>query len=472
MPSRPLIHWGRARGLLAATVMLVACMSARPVHAWTQPDTIVRQAGVPRHAGIATLVPELSVGTVDGPIEYAFVRVTDIASGPDGSFFVLDVPFGATPFLRQYDASGRYVRTIGRLGRGPGEYTGPAGITVLSDGRILLLDGLGARINLYSPRGEFIDTWQMRDYRSDFVTGTGGALMRRGPDDIVTIEARVRRAERPMTPDRFARVVVIRLRSDGTMIDTIPEPELSQPPGASVARVNRRPDGTIGSFAVSTVPYAPQAMWAWSPLGYAVTGIASRYAFELRVPPVSSAVWNEGDPVISIRRAYTPITVAREERSARADRLRAALERGTGTVEGPIPPVPDRKPPYTSIAVGDDGRFWVHISTPSEKYAPPPPEARRTAGMSGASGGAPATRPAGTPLPVVPWREPTVYDVFEPDGTYLGQVGVPYDTRLVRMKGDIVWAVVVNEDDVPIVKRYRLAWGREDAENGHDHFNR
>ena len=54
------------------------------------------------------------------------------------------------------------------------------------------------------------------------------------------------------------------------------------------------------------------------------------------------------------------------------------------------------------------------------------------------------------------------YDVFEPDGTYLGVVHAPDEFtrfRLPVFDGDHVWAVTRDELDVERVVRYRIVVG-------------
>ena len=60
------------------------------------------------------------------------------------------------------------------------------------------------------------------------------------------------------------------------------------------------------------------------------------------------------------------------------------------------------------------------------------------------------------------WREPVRYDVFEPDGTYLGVVAPPEDfTPYVNpvFDGDLVWGVTRDELGVERVVRYRIEVG-------------
>jgi len=64
-----------------------------------------------------------------------------------------------------------------------------------------------------------------------------------------------------------------------------------------------------------------------------------------------------------------------------------------------------------------------------------------------------------TGWPVVRYRTPVAFDVFEPDGTYLGIVRTPSDFRLMPepvAREGYLWAVVRNELDVPSIVRFRL----------------
>jgi hypothetical protein len=100
-------------------------------------DTVVRNADRPLHPGVATLVEELSIGVADGAEEYIFGGIADVALGRDGSLYVFD---RQVPIVRHYDASGKFLRNIGRAGSGPGEYRSASGIATTPDGA-----GLGHR---------------------------------------------------------------------------------------------------------------------------------------------------------------------------------------------------------------------------------------------------------------------------------------------------------------------------------------
>jgi hypothetical protein len=83
----------------------------------------------------------------------------------------------------------------------------------------------------------------------------------------------------------------------------------------------------------------------------------------------------------------------------------------------------------------------VTVSVPSERFTPEP-----RPNVTGRTDGG------------VPFREPAVYEIFEPDGTFLGQLRLPERVRLAAMTGDKVWAVVRDADDVQTLQRFRIVW--------------
>jgi hypothetical protein len=62
-------------------------------------------------------------------------------------------------------------------------------------------------------------------------------------------------------------------------------------------------------------------------------------------------------------------------------------------------------------------------------------------------------------VPERTWIEPVAFDVFEPDGRYLGMVRAPEGFATSPrpfIRGDTVWAVVRGELEVPYVTRFHI----------------
>ena len=345
------------------------------------------------------LVEELRIGQLDDDDDaYTFGQVREMAVSSDGTIYVYD---GAVRALRAYDSTGRYLRTIGAEGAGPGEYREIVGLVVDRNGRLLLRDPRLGRVMVYSATGEPVSSWPMPSglYTSDALRA----------DTTGHVYARIRTGE--VEPGRPWPMGFVRLAADGRVVDTLPAP-------------------TWAEARASTAVYDPVVKWTWHPHGYFVAAFGARYAVDLRRP---------AGPVLRIERAAQPqIPVPAGER-AELDSIFAALRRQQPAGGGEAPtPVPAVKPFIRELATGADGRIWVRPHLPSVER----------------------TDPVDTTLPVEQrprrWTEPTAWDVFDPDGTYLGRVPLPPRTTLYAMRGENAWGTVRDENDVPYLVRWRI----------------
>lgn len=83
--------------------------------------------------------------------QYLLNRVTQVSVGPDGRVVIVDL---GEHVIQQFDSAGGYLGSIGREGRGPGEFQGIA-VGWLADtlyaidaalGRVTYFDAGGARL--------------------------------------------------------------------------------------------------------------------------------------------------------------------------------------------------------------------------------------------------------------------------------------------------------------------------------------
>ena len=391
-------------------------------------DTMVRLVQRPIHPGIATLVEEMSIGAADGAEEYMLGEIADIALGTDGSIYALD---RQVPTIRHYDARGTFVRTIGRRGQGPGEYRSMSGMATMPDGRLLLWDTGNWRINVYSPDGDVLTQWLTPSGSSGNAVSTyARAILVDTAGRIIT-----RRMIFTAGDIRNRPTVWLRYRSDGTLIDTLRAP-------VAAGQLPKLSANSERAVFTREVPFAPKRIVAVSPLGYLIAGLPDRYAFEIHQP---------GRPVVSVRRDVKPEPVSRSERAEARREVEERMRKTDPTWSWNGPDIPGVKPLYADIQVGLDGRIWIAVV---------PETSPRVGSASGGGGVGPSSRRA---PPAEPGREaarPALYDVFEPDGQYLGQVRVPAKVSTVLRRGDQVWAVAFDDDDVPRIKRYRIAWSR------------
>jgi len=368
----------------------------------------------------ARLVSEISIGVLDGDPQYQFGNIRAIAVGADGRLYVLD---GHGPVLRMYAADGTWVQNVGREGEGPGEYKQPdSGLEMRPDGKILLRDPGNGRISIYDSGGEYEGSWPLTgglNTESPMVVTRDGAALTLVIKNLGTSVMEWQRG-------------LARYHLDGTT-DTLDIPDLSY----EEAIISGESEG---SSSTNNVPYTPEQQYTYSPLGYFITGISEDYSFQLL---------HEDGPVIEIGRDYEPVPVLADDASIRRRQITKNFRDNFPGWSWNGPPIPDVKPPYSDLLTSEEGRIWVRVHVPSERY------------MTAEDQRAEEDR---LDRPVNPYREPVVFDVFEAMGEYLGRVETPigftvYPKPIIRDM--TVWGVIRDELDVARLHRFRVEFDSE-----------
>jgi hypothetical protein len=89
-----------------------------------------------------------------------FNQPTDMAITPSGEVFVSD-GYGNNRVV-QFDKDGKFVKSWGRLGTAPGEFSLPHAIALDSRGRLYVADRNNARIEVFDQNGKLLDEWRDR----------------------------------------------------------------------------------------------------------------------------------------------------------------------------------------------------------------------------------------------------------------------------------------------------------------------
>ncbi|MEX2284255.1 MAG: 6-bladed beta-propeller [Gemmatimonadota bacterium] len=120
------------------------------------PMTLVAQQKVqlPARDKILSEKPAVvySIGKEDGADWEMLSGVRWVAFDARDNLYVLD---GNNYRVLVFDATGKYVRTISRPGQGPGELMAPTGMTVMTDGTIVVSDGSRRAYSLFNSDGSF-----------------------------------------------------------------------------------------------------------------------------------------------------------------------------------------------------------------------------------------------------------------------------------------------------------------------------
>lgn len=387
--------------------------------------TVVRTVAGSVWGEEARLVPEVSIGELEGDLEYLFGQITSLAVAPDGTIYAVD---RQVPELRAYSPDGVFKAIVGSPGEGPGEIKSPdGGLAVLSDGRVLVRDPGNARIQVYAATGEALDTWPIRGGFN-----TSSPFFQTSADEVHTL----------ILLDPEADVAdwqsgLVRIGPDGTPGDTLVPPDV----GYEAPRLEaREEDGENRSVSINSVPFSAGEEWAIHVDGYFVHGLSTEYRIDLLKP----------EAPVRIERVHKPVPVgpgekAEEEASTtRNMRFTQPNWRWNG------PPIPNEKPAYRGIYVGVDGRFWIRLYARGVEVEDPNYDAKDPDSIEDR------------------WREPVRFDVFEADGTYLGPVSTEmgFSTSPTPVFGtEHVWATTRDELGVQRVVRFRISLPGSDSES-------
>ena len=424
-----MVKWCRRRHVLAFPVLLFAVNSCGIADEGSREsgmewiattDTIGDTIRVfTEHGQIwesdARLVSEVSIGVLDGDPQYQFGNIRAIAVGADGRMYVLD---GHGPVIRVYDPDGTWLQNVGREGEGPGEYKRPdSGLVMRPDGNLLLRDPGNGRISIYDSDGVYEGSWplagSMNTSSPMVVTQAGAALT----PVIKNLGESVMEWKRGLA----------RYQPDGTA-DTLDVPDLE----FEEAQISGESEG---NSSTSNVPFTPGQHYTYSPLGYFITGISEDYSFMLLT---------EAGQVIKIGRDYKPVPVISDEASIRRRQITKNFRNNFPGWPWNGPPIPDVKPPYSGLLTSEEGRVWVRVHVASERNMSAEDQRSEEARLD---------------RPVNPYREPVVFDVFEPTGEYLGRVETPdgfatYPRPVIRDM--TVWGIIQDELDVARLHRFRV----------------
>ena len=404
---------------LTVAVALAGCSSDdwKAVSYARGDTTVVRTESGSGWGGPATLVEEMRVQSDPATPAYAFRSVRALTVDSEGDLYVLD---GPSRGLVVYDPAGQYVNSI------EGFFLEPDGLEVLPDGRLVVRDGASQLLRVFSRRGNLLEDWPLPQASgvramTPLFADPENRLYTQIVVDSEEQQARQRRA-------------YLRYSSDGAIQDTIPDPEIDFRP---LTLAVDEPDGGRLWFLI---PFSPRALWTRSRLGDVVIGISAEYALVVLRPD---------GKLVRIEREVQAVPTEEDERWSHYHRVdrRARQIDYKWTWGGPV--IPETKPFFKRLFTDRDGRIWVQLHQPAERMVPEEPAGEEVRSEMRI----PLQRSRER------WVEPIVFDVFEPDGRYLGQVRAPTGFRVAPrpvIEGDHVWAVVREADEPLSIVRFRI----------------
>lgn len=338
------------------------------------------------------LVAEARFGNA-GDEQTELTRVTGIAVAPDGRVLIADA--AANRILR-FTPKGQYIDAVGRVGAGPGEFKALTGFGRAPDGTLWINDPGNNRITVLQSDGTFLR--QVSVFNND----------RLHVPVMVDAQRRLLTQVISDPSDPNWTMKMQRRRMDGTVIDTVAIPECAadgKPPVRTWMAQGKRvpvPLSHWGSEVLST----DGTKWCTAGSTYLVR------QFRL----------GRGDTVTTIRRSVAPLPIAASVRDSAINAVRAMLKAQNLTDAGVnFDDVPRVQAAIIGLAIDDQKQLWVRQP----------------------KSGADRAR----------------FDVFNSSGRHMATVAGAediYRSFTPVIVGNALYAVVLDEDDVQTVVRFRV----------------
>lgn len=343
----------------------------------------------PLHAQAQRTAPALDLTRPAWTAAEPFTHITAVRELASGAVLLADIVDRRVHFVT---ASGRTMRTIGRTGGGPREFSVPAALVALRGDSTLLLDRDQRRFLIVTPTGELLDARRFPEALQQ------GAEFVRGAD----ASGRLYFQASGLPANELSPFVALKRwdRRSG-QIDSVAAVLMPNPmPVRMEVSPSMKEAGFTGTATVRRImPYSPEDAWAVAPSGRLVIVRTNPYRVE----------WVETTGRI-VRGA--PVTVAPVPV---VDADHRAFEPPGMRIKLTYPAV---KTPFRGDPVIDaDDNVWVRRET-----------------AAGAT--------------VQPW------DVFGADGTHRGVVSVPMHKLIVAITKRFVYVSRTDRDDLQWLEAY------------------
>src|SRR5436190_5154077 len=153
----------------------------------------------------------------DGPD--TFNQPSAVVVAPNGDIFVADGHLGDNSNERivKFSKDGKFIKTWGKRGTGPGEFDGPHAIAMDSRGRLFVADRSNNRIQIFDQDGKFFEEWKQ--------FGRPSGIFIDRSDSMFVIDSETKNVPGYGYNPGGSRGIRIGSARDGKVVAYIPDPE-------------------------------------------------------------------------------------------------------------------------------------------------------------------------------------------------------------------------------------------------------
>ena len=301
-----------------------------------------------------------------------------------------------TQEVSMFDSDGEFVRTVGGEGAGAGEFEQALAVDISPNGEIWVMEMLYAQLSIFDSEGSYLRTEPVG------IPGIGLRPYPGGFDSMGRYNAMVMYYDEHGEYQEMAR-----FDQNLTPLDTIAIPETSIERDAFRHVID---DGRASIGA--RIPFQGSFKWRFSPTGNLWTLATKPYELAELTP--------SGETLRKVTKEHEPLPVTEEDRNEAREGFQRFIRLG-GTIDWSR--IPTTKPVTVSFFADDEGHLWV----------------KREA--------------------AVPGDKDQLFDLFDPDGRYLGEIRLPFpllsDPEPIVRNG-MLFGISADETGAPIVVRARI----------------
>ncbi len=349
--------------------------------------------------GKIRFVQELILDDESMPEDLFFERPSSVVCDQDENIYVLDSDANN---IKKFDARGRFIKTIGREGQGPGEFSNPYYLTYTKD-RLVVWDLMNRRLCAFTPEGKFIKSGNI-----PYDEGSVRKLRSLPTGEIVVEKEKSYRRE----PDKPQICTIDLYSRDLEYLRTIYERSLW-----------RKKYVRTKEFGISTLyfPYSPDVRWDVSPEGKIIIGFSEKYELEIYD--------RDGKKLVTFSHSYEPVKVTEMDKKEYFDSLEFYR---AGTKLNEIPEYitketqfPKNMPAFDNILADSEGNVLVVLNSENED------------------------------------ENEKLIDVFDRNGKFISPVQIATDTpfrfsRQTNIHQRSFWLIKTGEDELYRVTKYSI----------------